>query len=97
MQLDCSEVIRTINYAHKCDPTIPAVVTQGESSTPYSGGTGDEISDWESVVYSCPADFYRSLPQEVLTEEMWGEIEADDVMKAEEKRSRVLSWLAAID
>ena len=85
-------------YAHR--EIDPAIATFEERELLVLGmapsGGADEDSDWESAVYSSPADYYRSLPQDLLDDEERAWVEADDARKAEQKKSRVQSWLAGL-
>ena len=96
MQLESGELRRIVNYAHhEIDPTIATFEEREQLGMARSGGA-DEDSDWESAVYSSPADYYRSLPQDLLDDEERAWVEADDARKAEQKKSRVQSWLAGL-
>ena len=59
-------------------------------------GSEDFESDWESVVFSTPADFFRSLPQGHFDDKKREWIAADEAIEAGKKKNRVQSWLAAL-
>ena len=96
MQLDSGELRRIVNYAHReIDPAIATFEEREQLGMALSGGA-DEDSDWESATYSSPADFFRSLPQDLLNDEERAWLKAEDAKKAEQKKSRVQSWLAGL-
>ena len=80
-----------MDYGRQFDPTIP-IVQDGERC---EGGI-DSDSDGESEVYSSPAAFLRSLPQDQLDDELRRCVQVDDEIKAEEKRIRVQEWLGQL-
>ena len=89
MLLDSGELRRIV------DPEIATFVEREQLGMALGGGA-DEDPDWESAVYSSPADYYRSLLQDLLDDERRAWVEADDAEKVEEKRSRVESWLGGL-
>ena len=70
MQIENAELRRIVNYAHhEIDPTI-ATFEEREQLSTARGEELDEDSDQESAVFSSPADFFRSVFQDQLNDEM---------------------------
>ena len=87
MQLESAELRCIVSYAHhEIDPTIATFEEREQLRTARSEGL-DEDSDWESAVFSSPADFFRSVFQDQLNDEMRACIEANDARKAEQRKA----------
>ena len=80
-----------MDYGRQFDPTIPIV----QEGVQFDGGLGED-SDGESEVYSSPTAFLRSLPQDQLDDELRRCVQADDEIKAEQKKIWVQEWLSKL-